>query len=324
MKRSEELLDRSIAATLSAIEVYNKPDFKYREELFAILIINGWELLLKAKLLADGGEDLCTVAAMDKGIAKKSRTGADLTIGIEAAIGRLSLDTKVRDNIDFLLELRDAAIHFVNDMDVKYVVYALGAASLQNYQRLCKDWFGRSLAEYNFYILPLGFAYNFKTLSLIDVSAKSAEVAALLTAVDDAHTKHPSAAGDAFHLVCEVRTQLVSVKKLADDAGVTVGVASDPSRATTIAIRYQAPIDKYPLSYRDLEEKVKAAKPGTKQGTIQGILKKFGIRADSKFSTTNFRTKAHKDRYDKTGKLPKDIAIIYNDDAVKFIVSKLP
>ena len=36
---------------LSAIEIYNKPDFKYREETFAILAINSWELLLKARLL---------------------------------------------------------------------------------------------------------------------------------------------------------------------------------------------------------------------------------------------------------------------------------
>ena len=36
---------------MSAIEIYNKPDFKYREETFSILAINSWELLLKAKWL---------------------------------------------------------------------------------------------------------------------------------------------------------------------------------------------------------------------------------------------------------------------------------
>lgn len=34
------LLDKSMASMLSAIEIYNKPDFKYREETFAILAIN--------------------------------------------------------------------------------------------------------------------------------------------------------------------------------------------------------------------------------------------------------------------------------------------
>lgn len=51
--RSKELLDRSISAMLGAIEIYNKPSFPYRMEAFTILAINGWELLLKAKWLAD-------------------------------------------------------------------------------------------------------------------------------------------------------------------------------------------------------------------------------------------------------------------------------
>lgn len=51
--RSKELLDRAVAATVAAIEIYNKPDFLYREEAFAVLAINGWELLLKAKWLLD-------------------------------------------------------------------------------------------------------------------------------------------------------------------------------------------------------------------------------------------------------------------------------
>ena len=35
--RSKELLDRAVAA----IEIYNRPDFLYREEAFAVLAING-------------------------------------------------------------------------------------------------------------------------------------------------------------------------------------------------------------------------------------------------------------------------------------------
>lgn len=45
------LLDKSIASMISAIEIYNKPDFQYREETFTILAINAWELLFKAHIL---------------------------------------------------------------------------------------------------------------------------------------------------------------------------------------------------------------------------------------------------------------------------------
>ena len=49
--RSKCLAEKSIVAMMSAIEIYNKPDFQYREETFAILAVNAWELLLKARIL---------------------------------------------------------------------------------------------------------------------------------------------------------------------------------------------------------------------------------------------------------------------------------
>jgi Domain of unknown function (DUF3644) len=49
MTSSSQLAEKSMAADLAAIEIYNKPNFVYREESFSILI-NAWELLLKAKL----------------------------------------------------------------------------------------------------------------------------------------------------------------------------------------------------------------------------------------------------------------------------------
>ena len=56
--RSKQLLDKAIAATVAAIEIYNKPDFQYREETFSILAINGWELLLKAKWLDENDKKI--------------------------------------------------------------------------------------------------------------------------------------------------------------------------------------------------------------------------------------------------------------------------
>jgi hypothetical protein len=49
--RALRFMKKAEAALLSSIEVYNRPTFAYREETFAILALNAWELLLKAKLL---------------------------------------------------------------------------------------------------------------------------------------------------------------------------------------------------------------------------------------------------------------------------------
>ncbi len=73
--RSKELLDRALAATIAAIEIYNKPDFRYREEAFAVLAINGWELLLKAKWLADHGNDLVALYVREPAKSKSATNG---------------------------------------------------------------------------------------------------------------------------------------------------------------------------------------------------------------------------------------------------------
>ena len=54
----EELTCKATQATVAAIQMYNNPTSVYRAETFAILSINGWELLLKAKWLKEHGDDV--------------------------------------------------------------------------------------------------------------------------------------------------------------------------------------------------------------------------------------------------------------------------
>jgi hypothetical protein len=65
------LVDKSISAAIAAIEVYNKPDFKYREESFSILLINSWELLVKARLVKHHR----TLTCLYEFISKKKKDG---------------------------------------------------------------------------------------------------------------------------------------------------------------------------------------------------------------------------------------------------------
>lgn len=45
-----KLCDNSRAAMLAAIEVYNKHQTTYREQVVTVLVVNAWELILKAAL----------------------------------------------------------------------------------------------------------------------------------------------------------------------------------------------------------------------------------------------------------------------------------
>ena len=71
------LVDKAAQAAVAAIEVYNKPGFTYREETFAILMLNAWELLLKARILKENKNQLRSIevwgSAADEGWQRQAR-----------------------------------------------------------------------------------------------------------------------------------------------------------------------------------------------------------------------------------------------------------
>ncbi|MFV1450563.1 DUF3644 domain-containing protein [Maribacter sp. HS] len=160
-KLSDTLVDKSIQAVLAAIEIYNKPDFGYREETFSILLINAWEILLKAKIVRDGLEKIESLYIIDKNIEGgfvKSRSGNFRTISIGKAINTVDIDDTLKANLFVLIELRDNAIHFRNESPILNTkLLEVGTASLLSYLEMCKEWFKKDLSKYNFYIMPMSF-----------------------------------------------------------------------------------------------------------------------------------------------------------------------
>ena len=69
-KTYRALLDKAMDSMLSAIEIYNKPNFNYREETFAVLAINAWELLLKAYILRENRYNLRSIYVLEPSIKK--------------------------------------------------------------------------------------------------------------------------------------------------------------------------------------------------------------------------------------------------------------
>ena len=171
--RSKELLDRAIAATVAAIEIYNKPDFRYREEAFSVLAVNGWELLLKAKWLADHHNDVTSLYVREsskkkvgiktpKTRIKRTRSGNPFTHSLDFLAKKLveakTLDANAWKNLEALLELRDSAIHFYNRSPLlAQRLQEIRVASVKNFAAVASDWFKRNLSEFNFYLMPLSF-----------------------------------------------------------------------------------------------------------------------------------------------------------------------
>lgn len=320
----KQLIDKSVAAALAAIEVYNKPDFKYRDESFVILLVNAWELLLKAKILKDSKNRLPSLYVhfgKNNHNIKRSRTGNPLTIDLFGAMQRLSVDPVVSANLSSLVEIRDTAVHFCNDVGMRYVVYTLGVAALRNYQHLAKEWFKKSLADYHFYILPIGFSHGFRTFRLLDLKSTPSAISNLFKGVADAQAK--AATDGPFYFACEITTELKSAKKFVDAADVTVKVDPNAKDATVVITQLKRKLDQFPLSYTELVERVRKAFPGARASVIPKIIKAHRLKNIEAYSAYSFRTKAQEQAYEKSKVLPKGMTSIYNEDAVRFIVQKL-
>lgn len=163
------LLEKSIQAALCAIELYNKPIFSYREESFSILMVNSWELLLKAKTLKDNKNKLNSLYVLSNAKIKsgersqrleykKTKSGNFITKGISALIDKNIQDENLKKNLEALVEIRDNAIHFLNKpKDIKKTILEVATASLKSYKIITNEWFKESLDKYDLFLIPIAF-----------------------------------------------------------------------------------------------------------------------------------------------------------------------
>ena len=245
---------------LSAIEIYNKPDFKYREETFSVLCINAWELLLKAKLLNLASNKITALYAMEyrtlkTGVKstikrpKTNRSGNPLSINLFEAYRVITedygvkLDRVINDNLVSLTEIRDNSIHFVNDdLLLSLKVQELGTASLQNYLHLVNDWFGDVLSGYNFYLMPLSFFRDFNDAPGVALNKNEKKVLEYLNKSEAEYDEQDI--GD-YNLTLRIDLKFQKVKS---NAGVPVQITNDPN-ATTVRLLEEDISEKYPWDY---------------------------------------------------------------------------
>jgi len=166
-KTYKSLLEKSISSMLSAIEIYNKPNFTYREETFAILAINAWELLFKAYILRLNHYDKLSICELvftnnrRKKQPQKNRCGNPKSISILRAIEKLKSQNQIpinlEENLNSLIELRDNAIHFITP-NIPKQIQELGFACIKNFVTIIKRWeLEIDLSKYNLYLMPLAY-----------------------------------------------------------------------------------------------------------------------------------------------------------------------
>jgi len=266
-RKLKSLLDKSVAACVSAIEIYNKPDFKYREESFSILMVNAWELLIKAKLINDRG-GVSAIQEFSNGKARLNRAGNFYTIDISRAanmlIGENKLDVRCWANIELLIEVRDNAIHFYNKgKDLGKKVLEIGTASLSNYLIAIGDWFSIDLSQFNFFLMPMSFFHQWEIESSSILKASDKNTERLVEYLRKIESEYPPEEDNPYAIAVRVQTKFV--KTYSDRPSIDVRFTNDESAPLVRIAEEDVYKNKYTLEYNELVKRLRERYPGFKQ-----------------------------------------------------------
>jgi len=161
---ASSLLANSRSAILAAVEIHNKPIFPYRYEVTSILVINAWELALKAYI----ARELPSIKLVKQdGTAKPF---PECVACVSSALGKAFEATKC--NLETLYDYRNKIVHFYyEELDI-VVLGLLKSAVLFFVEFLEKHFSQRLDEETNLILMPIGFT---KPTSPLDfISNKSA------------------------------------------------------------------------------------------------------------------------------------------------------
>ncbi len=252
---------------LAALEIYNKPVFSYREETFAILAINAWELILKARVLQLASNKLASIlvyesrqridgTASTKLYRKQNRAGNFVTVSIFKAIDILAnrygdpVSAGLRANIEALIEIRDNAVHFVNkDFELARSIHEIGTAAVKNYVAATRLWFGENLSEQGMFLMPLAFLSDVRTADGVGLSLEETHVMNFLAS----QRKQADVSADKqFDVALTIEVSLRRTKA-SEGAKFTMSLAPDaiPMRVEEADIR-----DTYAWSYDNLTRRL--------------------------------------------------------------------
>jgi hypothetical protein len=316
--RARSLADKSVDAMLGAVEIYNKPNFAYREESFAILAINAWELMLKARILQLSNNKISSVLRYEKRrkangelseklYRVKNRSGSFLSVGLFGAIDRLrdeygdKVHPSVRENLELICEVRDNAVHFFNKgFDISRLVQELGTACLRNYLVLLRQWFAIDMSGYNFFLMPLAFVRDEMQVQAVSLNADERK---LISYLKSRAAEDKSDATSDFSI--SLRLDLKFSKSKDSDAP-KVKLSNDPD-ATPVTLSEEDIREKYPWDYSILTTRLQKRFNDFRQNQQYHDIRK-PLEADERFC---------RERYLDPGNPKSTVKRFYSPNIVK-------
>lgn len=280
------LLDASQAALFAGIEIHNKPNIAYRYPTATILIINAWELALKAYIYQYIGKkkiyekDGVHTISLSKAIAL-----------VRDHINAMEKNKKfmaVAENLFQLNEYRCSNIHFAEGA-LDPVIFMLLSKAVLNYDTFVKKYFKKDITkEDNLIILPIGLKLPFNPIDYLKQKYGGVQNDFVNAVIQSIRELHGAGIEDSIVVGFNLVTDKIKDINNAD----ILAALTNNSEAVPLqrAIRYtddpNAPAMRVepnlpPLRYADLRDRVKEKNPNIKLGTRFNKVMKI-IKADPK------------------------------------------
>lgn len=264
----DKLVGRSLDAFTLALEVYNRPSMKNRVEAFAIMMVNAWELLLKAEILKAEGYE-------------KIFYDEDKSISISDAVKRrLQEKDPVRINLETLIDLRDHAIHLLIP-ELQPQLSRLFQATVLNYQTRYKNEMGNApLAGQSVGMLSLvvdGPAPEIALIQKLYGKYAAQSIAKFIQRFDETSKKIDSTE---FSIPVDYRLALVK-REEESDLSLSVG---DAGEGAIIITKTKDPDATHPYHMKEVLDEInkRQATTSIKSGAFQAVLNKHKINNQTK------------------------------------------
>lgn len=282
----KRLVNNSLAAMLASVEVYNKPQMAYREEVTVVLIVNAWELLLKATLRQANASIFY----------RKKRGERYRSLGLNDALKKVDEkklwpagldDPAVTANIKALGAYRNKAIHLYNADELGALMHPFLQQNVVNYRDFMLAKFKVDLADsITWQLLPLGATAPADVVEFMKVDKNATSlpefqefIGELRHLMDGAEAR----GSDLARLATVYDINMQSVKKM-DSADLSVAVSST---ADGHVVRQRTdPNLTHPYSAKEVVKRANEKRKGRNltMHDHKTICWKEGLREDPKYA----------------------------------------
>lgn len=276
------LKNNSKSAMIAAIEIYNKPQSAYRNECFCILLVNAWELLLKA-ILSKHKQKIFYPKLPHQ--LHKSFSLSDALAAAKIYFPAHIAFEPINQNITILSEYRNHCIHFYNQPGFEVVIFGLAQTSIVNYRDLMLAIFHLDISnEMNLSLLPLSLGAQPDPIQFLQKAKenppKSRVIAEFVQRISQITQQLEADHSDTGRFLSIFKVNLESTKKVSS-ADVIVGV--QPSADDSMPVYIDRRIDpniSHTETTKSVLQKIGNSVDGIKFGPyqFQAIVWKYDIK----------------------------------------------